>query len=310
MSELPIHTLEIPNPFFEGRNRVYIIPSDPLTLIDTGVATQRAFDAIVAGFDERGLAIGDVGLIVLTHKHIDHIGNAWRIQQESGAQILIHEMETHAVSDVDPGGERYRERVKERFSEWMVPEEAWPDSSSDHRWDIESAEVEGVVDGQRIELSQGHLEVVHTPGHTMGSICLHYGRQFLSGDHVLPTISPNIGGGDLRHRGLLQHFFDSLTRTIEISERVSRVFPGHGDPFDHLEDRCNGLWEHHRGRLERVVQILEGAGRLPTYDIARQMFGNLRDIHVMLGCAEAQAHLEFLTQEGRVSEDSGKYRLS
>ena len=51
--------------------------------------------------------------MILTHKHIDHIGNAWRIQQASNAELLIHESEMQAIADVDPEGVRFQELVTE-----------------------------------------------------------------------------------------------------------------------------------------------------------------------------------------------------
>ena len=310
MTEWPILTLQIPNPFFEGRNRVYVIPSDPLTLIDTGIATERAFDSLVQGLEQHGISILDVGRVILTHKHIDHIGNAWRIQQETGAEILIHEREMQAVSDVDPDGRKYFDLVKDRLVEWKVPEDAIPpQDSSGLTWEIQSATPTGLVDGQRIDLSCGQLEVVHTPGHTKGSICLKYGRRFLSGDHVLPDITPNIGGGDMRQRGLLKHYLPSLQRTVDLAADIDQVFPGHGEPFDYLEQRCHEILEHHRQRLEEAVGILEREGPLQVYEMARILFGEMRDFHVVLGCAEAQAHLEFLMDEGRVASELGEYSL-
>jgi glyoxylase-like metal-dependent hydrolase (beta-lactamase superfamily II) len=113
----------------------------------------------------------------------------------------------------------------------------------------------------------------------------------------------------LGHRGLLKHFLDSLQSTIDRSDGIDCVFPGHGGPFEHLEERCRTLLEHHRARLDRVVEILESKSQLDTYGIAHQLFGEMRGIHVMLGCAEAQAHLEFLADDGRVACEQGEYRL-
>ena len=305
-------TLKIPNPFLEGRNCVYLIPSDPPTLVDTGVATERAFDALTAGLNEHNCSIRDIGRIILTHKHIDHIGNAWRIQKESGAEILIHESEVQAVSDVDPDGGRFRAVAQERLDEWQAPADAIArvESSASLRWEIEAAEAGGLVDGQRIELGCGELEVIHTPGHTRGSICLRYGRRLLTGDHVLPDVSPNIGGGDLRCRGLLQHFFSSLKRTSELAAIVDESLPGHGEPFDNLVERCRQLEEHHQRRLDETVEILKQAGPQSVHGLAKQLFGEMRDFHVVLGCAEAHAHLEFLIEQGRVAHDRGQFSLT
>lgn len=302
--------LRIPNPFSEGRNRVYVIPSDPVTLIDTGTATDRAFDALVTQLDEHGFSIRDVGRVILTHKHIDHIGNAWRIQQESAAEILIHESEMTSIADVDPDSIRFRDLVADRLTQWNVPDNVMPQpkNSANRTWDIQSATPTGLVDGQRIETSCGELEVLHTPGHTAGSICLKFGRQMFSGDHVLPTITPNVGGGDMRQRGLLKRFLASLGRTSDLAPQVDLVFPGHGDPFDHLAERCQEIINHHRERLKQTAEFLQ-QGPLSTYEMARCLFGEMRDYHVVLGCAEAQAHLEFLVDEGSVHCQGEMYSL-
>jgi glyoxylase-like metal-dependent hydrolase (beta-lactamase superfamily II) len=307
---MKILSLEIPNPFFEGRNRVYLIASEPVTLVDTGVATERAFEKLVENVSQHGYSISDIARVILTHKHIDHIGNAWRIQQESGAEILIHESEMGAVNEVDPGGARFRKLTKKRLTEWGAPEEVIPGdkNSSGPRWEIESATASPLVDGQRLEMGGSSMEVIHTPGHTKGSICLKLGRSLFSGDHVLPDISPNIGGGDMRQRGMLKHFLNSLQRTVDLGSEIDQVFPGHGKPFDHLMQRCKELVEHHQERLQHVVEILEREGPQRVHGLAQFMFGEMRDFHVVLGCAEANAHLEFLIDDGRVAVEQHEYR--
>ena len=312
-NEFPILELQVPNPFVEGKNRIYVIRSEPVTMIDTGIATRRAFDALVAGLERHGVSLGDVGRIILTHKHVDHIGNAWRIQQETGAEILIHESETDAVSAVDPEGARFAELVRQRLTGWNVPAEATANvgSSTGPRWELQPATATGIVDGQQIALGRGVLEVIHTPGHTFGSVCLKYGQNLISGDHILPDISPNIGGGDMRRRGLLGLYLESLRRIQQLAGGVARVLPGHGDPFSDLDGRCLQLINHHRQRLDRVIEILasNGADARTVYEIARELFGEMRDFHVVLGCAEAEAHLDHLVKEGRVV-GSDRYRLA
>jgi hydroxyacylglutathione hydrolase len=161
--------------------------------------------------------------------------------------------------------------------------------------------------GQKVEMQHGDIEVLHMPGHTAGSICLKYGRQLFTGDHVLPDISPNIGGGDMRQRGLLKRFLDSLRQTIEMDSQIDIVLPGHGDPFNHLAERCQELIDHHRQRLEQIVTLLKQEGPLSAYGMARCLFGEMHDFHVVLGCAEAQSHLDFLLDEGSINCQQGMY---
>ncbi|MEZ6146789.1 MAG: MBL fold metallo-hydrolase [Planctomycetaceae bacterium] len=84
-------------------------------------------------------------------------------------------------------------------------------------WTIESAEVSPLFDGDRLATADGEIEVIHTPGHTMGSVCFKFNNYLFSGDHVLPNISPNVGGGDLKNRGLLSHYLDSLAKVRDLT---------------------------------------------------------------------------------------------
>ncbi len=285
----PVHQIAIPNPFFEGRNRVYVIAADPVTLIDTGVATHKAFEALEAGLNQHGLRVHDIRRVVLTHKHIDHLGNAWRIQQQSGAEIWIHESECHAVTHVDPQGLEFVEAVVSRLREWRAPLRVHSESFLRvmPHWEIEAAEVHALTDGQQLDFEDDSMEVIHTPGHTVGSICLAYGPGLFTGDHVLPTISPNVGGGDLRHRGLLGQFFASLERIKHYADGRT-VFPGHGMPFTTLSSRCDELIEHHHQRLEQIRAVLQERP-MTVFQLAQRLFGEMDDFHVVLGCAEAQA---------------------
>lgn len=305
----PVTTLQIPNPFPEGRNGVFVIHSDPLTIIDTGVATDRAQQELRQSLKAADIAVQDIGRIVLTHKHIDHIGNAWWLQEESGAEILIHEIEAGSISEVDPSGERWRRLILQRFSTWNVPSEMMSAAkkASDFAWDIQPARPTTMADGDRIDLGGADLEVIHTPGHTKGSVCLKLDRVLFSGDHILPKVSPNIGGGDLRHDGLLTSFMQSTQRCLELASEIDWVYPGHGEPFQHLHKRCQQLYDHHLRRLDQITGILRQRGPQNVYSMATAMFGRITNMHVVLGCAEAQAHLEYLVAEGRVVCDSDVY---
>ena len=63
------------------------------------------------------------------------------------------------------------------------------------------------------------------------------------------------------------------------------------------------------GQLAQIEDILQ-SGPKPTYDIAMKLFGGLKDHHVVLGCAEAQSHLEYLIDNGRVTCDDHRYSMT
>jgi glyoxylase-like metal-dependent hydrolase (beta-lactamase superfamily II) len=296
-----VHAIELPNPFFEGHCQAYVVMADPLTLIDTGVATTASFEALRSGLQRVGLQVGDVRRIVLTHKHIDHIGNAWRVQQQSGAEIWIHRSECEALVEVDASGERFAELIQQKLGQWQVPrsEQRQLQSETMSRWEIEPADVLPLDDGQQLEMSGAALGVLHTPGHTIGSVCLQLDQRLFTGDHVLPDISPNIGGGDLRHHGLLRQFLASLARVRDACDGMLAL-PGHGRPFISLAPRCDQLVAHHQQRLADVQRALQ-PGPMSVYELAGHLFGQLKGFHIVLGCAEAQAHLEWLVEQGQAT---------
>ena len=114
---------------------------------------------------------------------------------------------------------------------------------------------EKLRDGQKLQVDGHDLEVIHTPGHTQGSICLRYGKSLFSGDHVLPTISPNIGAGEMRRSGMMQRFLDSLDRIARYEAEGVTVYPGHGGPFTNLAQRCEQLKSHHAEREQTILAV-------------------------------------------------------
>ena len=222
---IEIHRIAVPNPFFEGRNSVYLLKGDPITLVDTGVATTKAYDVLCEGLQKHDVAITDIKRVLLTHKHIDHIGNAWRVQQQAGADVYIHTLETKSLTQVDPTGRRFDKLVSDRLQQWKAPlPDPNPDSSDKMpEWELQSCEPIALNDGDELTIDDEPIQVIHTPGHSMGSVCYHVADHFFSGDHVLRAISPNVGAGDLRSSGLLGRFLNSLDRIGHLGE--VRIIP-------------------------------------------------------------------------------------
>jgi glyoxylase-like metal-dependent hydrolase (beta-lactamase superfamily II) len=82
-----IHRLAVPTPFLVGRVNCYLIEDSPLTLVDTGPNSGKSLDELERALAEHGHAIEDLGLIVLTHQHMDHIGLVEILVRRSGADV-------------------------------------------------------------------------------------------------------------------------------------------------------------------------------------------------------------------------------
>ena len=118
----------------------------------------------------------------------------------------------------------------------------------------------------------------------------------LSGDHVLPTITPHIGGINPNGDPLLA-FFESLDKVAAYGDDVSVVLPAHGHPFDDLAGRAKAIQEHHVERLELLRRAADEIGRparvqeLSTHLFSARAQGSMAD-------SETFAHLEHLRRAG------------
>jgi glyoxylase-like metal-dependent hydrolase (beta-lactamase superfamily II) len=133
---------------------------------------------------------------------------------------------------------------------------------------------------------------VHTPGHTIDHLCLWDPEQgvLLSGDHVLPTITPHIAGStDLEDP--LATFFASLDRVAAL-EGVTTVLPAHGHPMDEAAQRCGHIKIHHDERLDVLRDAAEGLGDAPVDEWMKVLFRE-RSWGGM-AASETYAHLEHL----------------
>ena len=174
----------------------------------------------------------------------------------------------------------------------------------------ESVDAEPLHEGQRLPVNGQDLEVLHTPGHTLGSICLRYGNALMTGDHVLPQYTPNIGATDCGSRGLLQKFLKSLQRLRSLCSEDLQVLPGHGPPIVRLAARLDSMVGHHHHRSDRILEILAGEKDMTTWQVASQLFGTLRGIHIFLGAGEVDAHFDYLKDQGKVRSSGGRLSLA
>jgi glyoxylase-like metal-dependent hydrolase (beta-lactamase superfamily II) len=303
----------IPNPMFEGDLNLYVIAGDPLTLVDTGIGTPEALAALEAGLASHGFALADVKQVLLTHKHADHIGLAADIRERSGATVYIHEDDWPGLADLDQRHGEFVPLVVERLRLAHTPEDEIQNLvkflGHGKRF-ARQTEAEKLHDGDTFQISGQTLEVIHTPGHTQGCVCFRYGQHLFTGDHVLPTISPNIGAGEMRRTGMMQRFLDALERIAAYQTDDLIALPGHGPAFSNLAERCGQLRDHHLKREEKILNVLrERDEPLTIYEISKTLWSKLPGYHLTLGTAEVNSHLEKAVADELVTESEGRFRL-
>ena len=186
-------------------------PVGPLQCNCTILGDEQAREAIVIdpGDDvsrihkqltEKGLTLKQ---ILVTHAHIDHVGGALRLKRLTGAPIYLNENDLPLLQMIGTQ------------AAWLgvgIPETAPPDS--------------GLVEGQTVGLENYKAQVLHTPGHTQGSICLHFVplKLLIAGDTLF---AGSIGRTDLPG-GDYGQIMDSIQSRLLILPDETTVIPGHG----------------------------------------------------------------------------------
>ena len=309
--------LRIPTPtgFAVGDINVYVIlPEEgggsPI-LIDTGVRTDAAWAALESGLGAHGFKVRDLELVLLTHAHPDHFGQAARIRRAAGCEVWLHEDAGHSLarfSAASLAGDRL-EVARHHMLAWGVPEERAGDvrGSSDASAVVEPLEPDRwLSDGDQIDIPGFRLRTVHTPGHCPEQVVFVQDEQRLafSGDHLLPDITPVCliqfpdRVEDARKPSLLE-YERSLTKAEALP--LSLVFPSHGDVITDTPGLIASYRHHIESRKRKIESELRESA-LTAYGLAEALFGRAVESQLFLVMSEVVGHLDSLIAEGRVVE--------
>ena len=181
-------------------SHVYLVRGDTKNaLIDTGVAGK--FQVLKRRLAELGLRVRDIDLVILTHEHYDHIGATAFFHHT--AVVAAHRLAANKLELQDEfvTFRKYHDQPTKPF--WV---DVW------------------LEDGSMIDLGTYELQVIHTPGHTSGCICLYEPRAGLlfTGDTVFAggTLSEIAVGGNV------SDYVNSVRRLSNL--KVKQLYPGHG----------------------------------------------------------------------------------
>jgi len=150
-------------------------------------------------------------------------------------------------------------------------------------------------EGSVLNIGSTHLEVVLTPGHSPGHICLYdgYRRILFSGDHTLQHTTPNIDN--------LRNFTDSLRKTLKYDTDL--IAPGHEPIIKKPKARILELISHHIRREEAFLRLIKWREKSTLYELVTDYWGYLSTRHLTLALREGYAHVEKLVEDGKVNVD-------
>jgi glyoxylase-like metal-dependent hydrolase (beta-lactamase superfamily II) len=307
-----IYIIEVPLPGspLKATNSYVIKDGGRSLVIDTGWNTGDCMVALTSGLEECGVDLQKTDFLI-THLHADHSGLVAALAAADSKVYLSHGDAAVIGSAAVPGFWERETDFARRHGFSPEELERVMGSHPGRRYSAkQQLDFSTLGDGDTIGVGDYLFEVIETPGHTEGHICLYErsAKVLISGDHVLDDITPNISLWSDR-RNPLREYLASLDRVYGLE--VDIVLPGHRGIIRDLRGRIEELRRHHRSRLDEVLSILQ-QGRmnvfrvasLMSWDIDCESWESFPVAQKWFAFGEAAAHLKYLEEEGRVMRDS------
>ena len=297
---LPMPGARMPSSFgyaFLGEEGVHIV--DPGWRAEETVAHWERFLAA------RGRAVSEIRTLLITHSHPDHLGAAERLIERSGARLVMSAAEASVLgSGVHVGSDP--EQQAARLARWGVPAALRDELAAMSETERPSEPIAAdrlLADGERIRLGGRELTAHASPGHTGGHVCfeLECDGVILTGDHVLPQISPGIGLGALPGSSPLLDYLGSLRAMVRFD--AHEVLPGHEFRFRGLAARSEQIAAHHLRRTRAVAALVPELGDAPVWEYAARSpwsrgWDAMSGFLLISGLVQTELHLDAVRSGG------------
>jgi len=272
-------------------------------IIDTGFNMPECFEALMIGINELELDMTRTDVLA-THFHADHTGLISQIISDT-SRVYMSRIDmsifNSAVSDSD---------AYWHFDEKKYAEEGYPKEELEKTRIFNPARklisdsllpIIPLDDGSKITCGNMCWDVILTPGHTPGHICLYESQYkiIITGDHLLFDITPNITWWKEMDNSL-NSYLASLNKVSELD--VCMVLTSHRSNNGSFKERILELHQHHADRLNDVLNIVHKNPHISGYDIASKMtwsirvkdWGDFPPGQRWFAVGEAIAHIDYL----------------
>ena len=313
--------MRFPLPFRLNHVNIWVLEDDgdAVTVVDSGIcdaATKALWESVLAG----PLAGKRVTRVVATHYHPDHIGLCGWLVERTGAAFAAGLADWLLARVLSKPPSEAAAAASRLFYQRAGADEALVDyvmgRGGAYRSLVGGAPptLQRLRVGCRLMIGGREWRMVNTAGHTPepASLFCPELNLLISGDQVLPRISPNISVTPYEPDGdPLADFLATFDDLRALPANVA-VFPSHDQPFVGLHERLDALEVHHRERLDEVAALC--ARPRTARELAEETFAPGLDLHQqMFALGEVLAHLNHLLRLGRINRrlgEDGAWRYS
>ena len=314
-----IYQLQIPipnNPL--GYTNTYLVQGDDeYLLIDAGWNSEEALQSLKRQLAEIGIDFNDISQIIVTHVHADHYGLTGRLKQLSQAKVSLHYMDKNLIAPRDLNIDEFLRQAEQRLHSNGMPANElptpWTASAGMRRFTAPTLPDITLQGGETISSGVFNLQVLWTPGHSPGHVCLYESNQkiLFSGDHVLPIITPHISLQPHSSTNPLGDFLNSLNMVKQLD--VNLVLPAHEHCFTDLQTRVEEIICHHKERNSEILEAIKAEPKT-AYQISHEItwmpnFGGVRFQDLApwdkrMAVSETLAHLEAMSVDRMVDKSA------
>jgi glyoxylase-like metal-dependent hydrolase (beta-lactamase superfamily II) len=303
--------LPLPWPGVPHCNAWAVAAGDGIVLFDTGMHEPGSFAHLERALAQVNLKVEHVRLLVCTHAHSDHYGQAATIIDRSGCELWMHPNHRHmteAAADPDEALERRLEIARQSG----VPEEPLQ-AYAEARRRSGGFGIARIVEpdrdllgGVEVQTDLGTWQVHETPGHAPSHVCLLQAerRLLISGDHLLGRVSIYFDHGHSPDPA--GEFLRSLDVVEQLGARL--CLAGHGRTFADVQAHIDANRRLVDERLGKVEEVIAGEP-LTAFDAVPRIYGEaITPLNASWWLSEALCYLEHLEIEGqaiRIPGDRG-----
>lgn len=293
-----IHSIPVSEQVFytgpQAPNVFLIRDGDEGALIDSGFGDEASIKTRVEFLKEHaGLRLR---YIVLTHHHFDHSSGAAQLRTATNAEVLLHPDELSFLRDWQG----------EAPQDIEIPEEAKELREKVAKFREQAAEAEPVQhinDGDELTVGSLTLRIVHTPGHTLGSVCIYCSQEkaLFTGDTALGLGTVAISPPPHGDMGL---YLKSLDKLKGLDSAV--MLPGHGQAVHEVRAKLDELTSHRLAREEQIVKLM-AKGKRTVKSMLNAIYPELDKRMHMAATRQIEAHLAKLESEGRAKREGEEW---